>query len=153
VQRALQVVGQEHAEQARPGQQRGDERAAPVALEDDAQRQQRVRTAGFDSHERRQQHDGHDKKGQGDNGAPPVVFCFGEAVDQAGQAQGDGDRARDVVVDGALGAALAHQAHRARRGDKRDRDVDQQAPAPGGVLRQHPPSISPIAAPPPEMPP
>ena len=44
VQRALQVVGEEEegAEQRDPDQQRGQERAAPVAVEDDPQREQRV---------------------------------------------------------------------------------------------------------------
>ena len=60
MQRALEVVGQrqEGPEHGRPDEQRGQEGPAPVAVEDDAQREERVGGPLLDQDEGDQQHGG-----------------------------------------------------------------------------------------------
>ena len=69
--------------------------------------------------------------------APAVGAGLGEPVDQGQQAAGDGGRAGEVVAVVGRGPALRDEpggGHGRRDGD---RHVDQQRPAPGGVLGQH----------------
>ena len=84
MQDALEVVGEreEGAEERRTHQQGGQERPAPVAVQDDPQGEERVGGPLLDDDEGHQQDGGHGEQDDGGRGAPAVGAGFGEAVDE-----------------------------------------------------------------------
>jgi hypothetical protein len=89
-------------------------------------------------HEGGQQHQGHPEQGEGDRRRPPIGAGLGEAVDEGQQATGHREGARQVVAVPDRAATLGHQWHGGQGGDDGDRHVDQEGPAPRGVLGQSP---------------
>ena len=139
VQHALQVVAQEdeHGEEPRAGEQRGQERTAPVAVAHHPERQERMAGLRLHEDERGEEDDGDEQQDDGHGGAPAIALRLGEAVDEADQTQRGEQRAGHVVLRGARGPALVHNDDRPDGGEDGDRHVDEQAPPPRGVLRQH----------------
>jgi hypothetical protein len=81
----LQVVGQEQKdpEQADAGDENGQVGGGTVAIQDDPQRQQRMRGAGLPPGERGEASDACGEEPPGRRGAPAAVAGVGEAVDDA----------------------------------------------------------------------
>ncbi len=101
------------------------------------QRKKRRSAACLDDDEPDQQRACRREETERDRRAPAVLSRLGETVDQADQPGGDGQRPGNVVARFPLGPALPHDRQCGGGCEQRDRDVDQQAPAPGGVLGQH----------------
>ena len=122
-------------------EQRGQVGPAAVAVEDDPQRQQRVLGPALRRGRTRPAAAGRAASSDERMVAvvqPSSLAGLGEAVDQGDQPEGRCDGTGDVVLRVAVGPALAHERDRGQRRDDRDRDVDEQAPAPRGVLGEHP---------------
>ena len=83
-----------------------------------------------------QQHGGRHEELHRGRGAPPVGPGLGEAVDQGEQATGDGGRPGQVVAVVGRGPALADHPQGGDRRNDGEGHVDEQRPAPGGVLGQ-----------------
>ena len=114
VQRALEVVGQgkERPQHGDSHEERRQEGASPVPIEDDAQREQRVRGPALDEHERREQDSRDPEERERRRRSPTVQTRLGEGVDQGQEPAGDRDRTRDVIAVTHGTPALGHEASR-----------------------------------------
>ena len=119
------------------GAQHDQVRAGPVAVGQQAQRQQGVAAAGLDDRERGEQHRRGRERGD-DLGIAPVRDPVraggraGQAVDQGGEPAGRGDRAGQVEP-APLPRRLAQHPRRGQGRRQPDGHVDEQHPPPGGV--------------------
>ena len=124
---------QEDAEDAGPGDQHGEVSAAAVAVEDDPGRQQRVRGARLPGREHDEQRDAGREEAHRRGRVPAVRRGVGEAVDQAEHPARHRCHARDVQP-GARRLGLPAQQQRASGDpDRREEQVDIQAPPPRQV--------------------
>ena len=147
----LEVQAEEEERPDEPGahQGRGEVGAAAVAVEHDPHRQQRVARLQLQDDERDDQQRSRPDEEQrprlgprvvGDAGRGVLLRVLGhprEAVDERGQAEGDEDRAGDVVARVPGRPALRHDRDGQHDGEDRDRQVHPEAPAPVGVLGEH----------------
>ncbi len=134
--RLLQVEGEEQEDAEHPGAGDGHRQvgAAAGAVEDDAHRQQRVGDAALDRDEGGEQEDAGAEADDRQRRAPAVGFRAREAVDDPEQAEGGGDRTRNVDLRGAVSDLVDDQGEGADRGRNREGEVDVHGPAPGDVL-------------------
>ena len=136
----LHVVGQEQkdTEDRDPGQEDGDIRAAPGAVQDHPQRQQGMADPLLSQHKPGQYNHAGDQAADGQRGRPSGGLGVREAEDDeeepdAGQNRPGPVHSRRV---GRTGAADVHQ--RTGNGDDREHQVDVQGVAPREVLGEGP---------------
>ena len=135
-----QAEEEEHREQADADDERHEVGRPAVAVEQHAHGHERVRDPVLDDEEAHQ-HDDREAEPRERGRLGPVGRLLErvrrrlrEAVDQGDEADRDRDGTEDVVLRGAVGTTLPHERDGQEHGDDRDRDVDQQAPAPREVL-------------------
>src|SRR3954471_24281235 len=124
----LKVVGEkeEDGEQTGAVGRQGDERAAAVAVKDDAQRQQRVCDTALDGDEEAEQDEAGGDEAERRGGAPAVGLGLREAVHEREETQDGGDGAGEVGLRAGAAGLVMQERKRAGGGRDRDSDVDVQ---------------------------
>ncbi len=112
--------------------------AAPGAVKDDPQRQQRVTGSLFGDDERGEQDRAEDQGAEGQRGGPAGRLGAGEAEDDEEQPGAGQHGARPVHPRRAGRAAAADVSQGARHGYRGEDQVDEQRVTPGQVLGEHP---------------
>ena len=122
-----------------PAPMNSEPRSAPSSVRE---RNSRKSTSGSaarrcTSDEGGEQHGGQQERADGLRRAPAEVVALDQGVDQRDEPAGDEHRAGHVEAAGPLVPALRHEAQGPDDGEHGDRDVDEEHPAPGGVLGEH----------------
>ena len=120
---------EEHREHRGRREEHRAEAGCASAVEEHPRRQQRVLDPALDEQEQGQHDSTTDEAGHGQRVAPALAAGPAEPVDQAEQAEGAGDGARDVEL-AAVRLRLTQEARSQQGGGDADRGVDQQGDPP-----------------------
>ncbi|HMG64950.1 MAG TPA: hypothetical protein VK599_18550 [Streptosporangiaceae bacterium] len=136
----LHVEGeeQEGAEDRNSGDADRDVGAAPGAVQDHSQRQQRVTGSLFGDDERAEQDRAEDERAEGQRGGPAGRLGVGEAEDDQEEPGAGQHGARPVHPRPGRRAAAVDVSQGTRHGYRGEDQVDEQRVTPGQVLGENP---------------